>query len=63
MKIQEEDLSLEEVEEVRRITRGLPRWAVPLWIRMGIRLANGVPITKAEALFWQEYAAAERANA
>ncbi len=55
-------VSNEEIEEVRRITRGLPKWAVPVWLRMGLRLANGVPAAKAEALFWQEYAAAENAN-
>ncbi len=53
----------EEAEEVRQIIRDLPKWAVPVWIRMGIRLANGVPAAKAGALYWQEYAAAESANA
>ncbi len=54
-------LSADDKEAVRRMRR-LPKWAKPIWLRMSIRLMNGVPAAKAEALAWQEFAAAERAN-
>ena len=41
-------------QEVLEILRTMPAWGVPVWLRMGNRLLNGVPFARAEQLFWQE---------
>ena len=42
--------------ELLRIYRAMPVWAQPAFMRLGIRLNNGVPSAKAQHLFRQEVA-------
>ncbi len=49
-------------QEVRRLLRAMPDWAVPIWTRAGVRLVNGVPITKVWELVREEAAVARAAH-
>ena len=40
--------------ELRAILRAMPDWEKPAFMRLGIRLLNGVPSAKAQHLFRQE---------
>ncbi len=44
--------------EAKRQIDETPDWAVAVWLRYGLRVVNGVPIEKAEALYWREIAIA-----
>ena len=37
-------MTADREQEVRRLLRAMPDWAVPIWWRAGERLANGDPI-------------------
>ena len=43
-----------QIEQSVEILRAMPREYRAVWLRMGIRLQNGVSIAKAQALFWRE---------
>lgn len=42
--------------EVLAVLRAMPDWAKPPFMRLGLRLANGMLMAKAQHLFWQEVA-------
>ena len=50
-------LTEEELESLEKL-RSMPPDYRAAWMRMGIRLINGYPTVKAEALFWRDIAAA-----
>lgn len=44
--------------EVVRLIDAMEDWQVAIWNRFALRMINGVPRLKAEALFWREIAIA-----
>ncbi len=49
-------------QEVRRLLRAMPDWAVPIWMRAGVRLVNGVSTAKVWELVKEEFAVAQAAH-
>jgi len=45
--------------EAVRLVDSTEDWQVAIWNRFALHMINGVPIPKAEALFWRELAIAE----
>ena len=54
-------MTAEHEQEVRRLLRAMPHWAVPIWCRAGERLANGDPIDEVWR-YVEEAAAAAKAR-
>ena len=55
-------MTADREQEVRRLLRAMPDWAVPIWTRAGVRLVNGVSIAKVWELVKEEFAVAQAAH-
>ncbi len=51
-------MTADHEQEVRRLLRAMPDWAVPIWMRAGVRLVNGVSTAKVWELVREEAAVA-----
>ncbi len=55
-------MTADREQQVRRLLRAMPDWAVPIWIRAGERLVNGVSTAKVWELVKEEFAVAQAAH-
>ena len=55
-------MTADREQELRRLLRAMPDWAVPIWTRAGVRLVNGVPIAKVWEFVREEAAVARAAH-
>ncbi len=55
-------MTADREQEVRRLLRTMPDWAVPIWTRAGVRLVNGVSTAKVWRLAKEEFAVAQAAH-
>ena len=55
-------MTADREQEMLRLLRTMPDWAVPIWARAGERLVNGVPIAKVWRLVREEAAVARAAH-